>query len=449
MEKSTEAEGTGPSRGKSRVKEFYNDSLYRNSIYLIATNLANFGGGFLFLWISTWIYTEEEVGLAWAVIPLMMYLFVISNLGLPYGLIRLLPQAGEKGKDMINSCLTLSGLISLVGAILLLGVLALFFPNHELAFLLENPLYIGAIILFAVAFTLQFFAIHAFVAERRAGYSLAQAMVLNLLRLSPIAFLGILGAFGILVSWGIGVIAAATIGLSVFLHRTRMDYIPHPCINTAILKDMLPYSLKNWVGEFLWSAPNFLLPVLVLSVLGAESNGFFYVGWQAASVLGMISVAISVSLFAEGSHEEWQLGQHVRKSFKLVLLLVLPAAALMFIIGDKILLLFGPQYSENSIGILRVMIIAIVPASINLIYLGVKRVEMNMTSVWMVTAFIAISTFVLSYFLVNEMNIVGVGIAFAASQGAAAIFTMASLIGTMRSSNVAEDTGVYSYEVVE
>jgi len=50
------------------------------------------------------------------------------------------------------------------------------------------------------------------------------------------------------------------------------------------------------------TAPNMILPIMVLNVLGAEQAAYYYIAYAIAALLFMIPNAISMSLFVEGSH---------------------------------------------------------------------------------------------------------------------------------------------------
>jgi O-antigen/teichoic acid export membrane protein len=66
--------------------------------------------------------------------------------------------------------------------------------------------------------------------------------------------------------------------------------------------------------------------------------------------------------------------------------------------------------------------------SLNYVYFGVRRVEMKMKGVIGLTAFTAVATLGLSYFLLPRMGIEGAGVAWLASQSVASVFIIRSLL---------------------
>ena len=84
---------------------------------------------------------------------------------------------------------------------------------------------------------------------------------------------------------------------------------------------------------------------------------YFYIGWAISGILSMIPVAASLALFAEGSHNEEQLGREIRRSLKLILVILIPAVVILLLVGDKVLLFYGRAYSENAARLLPVLYI--------------------------------------------------------------------------------------------
>lgn len=73
---------------------------------------------------------------------------------------------------------------------------------------------------------------------------------------------------------------------------------------------MAHFAFANYVSTVLWSAPAFLLPLLVINVLGREANAYFYIAFSISGLLAMIPMAVSLSVFAHGSHDERHLARH-------------------------------------------------------------------------------------------------------------------------------------------
>lgn len=408
---------------KEGLKSLYGVSLYRNAIYLMLNSVVHALTGFFF-WIAVArLYPTEAVGLAAAAIAATGLLALLSTLGLDYGLIRFLPGSGDKARDMLNSCFTIGGLVAIVLAFVFLAGLGVWSP--ALLLVREHPVFFAAFILFAFAATLQSFANHVFIAGRKAGFVLAQGLVFSLLRFIPLFILASLfQTFGIFASWGIAVSIAVAAGILLFLPRAQKGYRPFPLVRRRVVSEMMHFSYGNYAANILWAIPQLILPLMVVNLLGAEQNAYFYIGWGVAGILFMIPMAASLSLFAEGSYEEEKLNYEIRRSLKLIPVLLIPGIIILLLLGDKILLLFGRAYSENATKLLWILALSALPLSLNYIYFSIKRVEKRMKSVIGLTAFIALATLGMSYFLLPQMGILGIGVAWLSSQGVAAVITI-------------------------
>ncbi len=410
---------------RERLKQLFRVSLYSNALYLMTANAVNALLGFVFWMIATKFYSAEDVGLASAAISAVSLLAMLASLGLGYGLIRFLPQSGKNASSMINSCLTLGSLASVVSAVIFLGGLGFWSP--ALLFIRDNIVYLAAFLLFALASTLLILTDETFIAERRAGFVLAKGLIFNLLRLPlPILLAAFFHSFGIFASWGISLGVALLFSVFFLLPRAQPGYRPFIAINRRIVNDILHFSFANYLSVFFWAAPNFVLPIMMVNLLGAEPNAYFYIAWATGGILTMIPTAVSTSLFAEGSYEEKKLGLNIQRSLKMVFLILAPAVILIVAFADKLLLLFGSSYSENATTLLRILSISSLPLAINIIYLAIKRVEKKLKIIIGLTAFVATVTLGLTYFLLPHMGINGAGIAWLISQGIVALVIVAS-----------------------
>lgn len=411
---------------KERLKSLYGVSLYRNAVYLMLSRGVTAILGFVFWILAARLYSAADVGLASAIIAAAGLLALLSTLGLDYGLIRFLPNSGEKSNVTINSIFTISGLLSIIFVLIFLAGLNLWSP--ALIFLRQNLIWFIAFLVFTATYTLFYLLSSSFIAKRRTGFTLTQTIINSSLRLALViplaAFFYSGGIFG---SWLIGFVVATGAGIFLFLPRVQAGYRFFPAIRREVINEMAHFSLANYIAILLWAAPASVLSLMVINFLGAEANAYFFIAWGVAGLLSTIVMATSYSLFAEGSYDEAKLGQNIRRSLKLVLTLLIPAIILVFLIGGKVLLLFGRAYSENATTLLWILAASALPLSINYIYFGVKRVQKKMKNVIWLSALIAVGTLGLSWVLLPRMGILGVGIASLISQGIAALIIVYNL----------------------
>jgi len=406
----------------SQIKLQIKDPLYRNSLFLMANTVVTSGLGFIFWMVVARLYTDAEVGLGAAIISAMSLLALLSGLGLDVSLIRFLPKA-DKPVDLINSCFTLSGTIAIVAASVFIVGIGLWSP--ALGFIRENAIFSIAFIVFTLSWTLSHVMNSVFIARRRADFALSKSTIYSLLKLPlPIILVLYFHAFGIAASWGIASGVALVISLILFMPRVQNSYRPAPRLTLEVIKNIRRYSTANYFARLLSSAPSLLLPIMVVNLLGAEQNAYFYVAWMLGVLLFSIPIAVSQSLFVEGSHFEAELGVNVRRSFRFIFLLLIPAAVLLFLLGKWLLLAFGAGFPANALTLLWVLVLSSIPLALNSVYRTILRVTDRMRELMVLSGFTALTVLVGSYFLTAAVGLLGVGYAWLAAQVLVSVYVV-------------------------
>ena len=410
---------------KERLKKLWHIPLYSNAVYLMIAQVTAALLGFAFWVIVARSYSPVDVGLASALIAAMGLLVLFSRLGMGWGLIRFLPHSGKNANSMVNTVFVTGILTST--AVTFIFVAGLGFWSPALLFVRHNPVYLAAFVIFTIASTLSILVDHTFIASRRASFTLAKGFIFNLLKLPlPIMLAVFFHSFGIFASWGISLCVALLLSFFLFLPRVQPSYRPRFTISRGVVNEMVHFSFANYIGTLLWVAPGMLLPLIVVNLLGAEPNAYFYIASALGGGLTMIPSTLSMSLFAEGSYEEERLGLNIRRSLKVISLTLLPAVILILAIADKLLLLFGSSYAENATTLLRIMAISALPLSVNIVYLAIKRVEKKLKVIIGLSAVAAVVTLGLTYLLLPRMGINGAGLAMLGSHSTIALVIIAS-----------------------
>jgi O-antigen/teichoic acid export membrane protein len=405
--------------------------LYANSLFLLINNVAMAAVGFVFWILAARFYTAEAVGLGSAAISAMTLLSAISLIGLNFGVVRFLAGSGKKAPELINTCFTIGGVVSAVAAVVFLLGVGVWSP--ALHFISNNGVYFISFVIFTVACITLSLSNYTFIAERHTGYVAMQGISVSLLKVILIVALArFWSSFSISSSWGLSALFVAAVSILILQPRIRPGYRFIPVIKKEMVKTVFRYSFINYVSDLLWQAPSYILPIMVVNLQSAEQNAYFYIAWTFGMILRAIPTSTSLSLFAEGSYNQEQLVANVNRSIKITLVLLLPAIAIILLLGDKLLLLFGPEYSKNGTKLLWLMAIAGFPVSVNFIYISIKRVEKKLKGVLLLTAFTAVVTLVLSYVLLPKSGLPGVGIAWLVAQGTAAVVICASWIRKRR-----------------
>lgn len=380
------------------------DPLYRNSIYVMGSNLIMAVLGFAFWIIIARLFPAHNVGIATALISMVSLLSNFSLLGFNVSLIRYLPKSTQKD-EKINSSLLLVVLASLISSAVFIGGLPLFSP--KLVFLQTDPLYIITFFIFVISISLSSLLDSIFTAYRSSGNILIKSFILSTLKLIfPLIFL-IVGAYGIFASVAlanlIGVFAGFVILLSKFGYKPSLSY------NKDVVKKMASFSAGNYISGFFSQVPALVLPLLIINKLNAETAAYFYMDMMILSFLTIISGAATQSLLAEGSYDESKLKEHFLKATKVIFLFLMPAIILIVLFGNIILQAFGKDYASDAFLFLQLLSVSSIFISICSLGNAIFRVRQQIKYLIFVNLFGDILVLGLAYLFIDS-GLVGVGI---------------------------------------
>ncbi len=410
-----------------RFREIYNDSLLKNSFYLMAAYLLNGILGFFFWVIAARYYTPHEVGTISALLSSMLLISMISALGFQTAFVFYLPRDRKNASKIINSCLTSSIVASLVFSYIFVLGLDIWAPPLRPVL---NDLRFG--MLFAAVTAITTISGHissAFIAGRRSSFFMTKEMLFSFVKILPLQVFSIFGAMGIFMAWGIGVMLAVAIGF-FWLSLVWKGYLPIPMLD-PIIKSIAGYSAGNYFAEIFSSLPRLLLPIMIVNLVSTESTGFFYIAMMIATLLYGIPQSISNSLLAESS-DSGELWVKVKKSIKLNAALVFPGILLFVLFGKFVLNLFNPLYAEHASGTLILLAIASLPLSVNTMFIAVRNAQKRVSSVVKINAAIAVITLAFALPLVRSSGIEGAASAYLAANTLAAIVVIYKMKNPMK-----------------
>src|SRR5439155_7360387 len=168
-------------RGWDQVKS----PLYRNAIFIMLTSVISSGLGFFFWLIVANKYAKEDLGAAVTLFQTLGFIGALGNLGIGIGLIRYMGETEDKGK-MINAGLTLCGVVTLALCLFFLVLLPVILP--DLAFVLNDRLYVLTIIVCTVALGLAPVLDSVTIAVRRADLQTWRLTIFPVLKI-PVALI--------------------------------------------------------------------------------------------------------------------------------------------------------------------------------------------------------------------------------------------------------------------
>jgi O-antigen/teichoic acid export membrane protein len=364
------------SRARIVVRRARDDSLHRNSLYIMAVTVVTAGLGFVYWLFAAHTFSASQVGFGATLVSTMTLISMLANLGINTALVQRLPgrSSGKDWSATLNAGLLLGGASSLLGGVL--GLYALPLISSQFDPLVHTPLLAVTFVAGVVLTTATNLLDYACIAERAAGQTLARNAVfavvkIPLLVLPPVADLGVRG---IMVSW-VGTTAATVVMMVMLLPRLGQEYRLSGAGLLPELRQLWGYLAGHHsinIGSF---APWWLLPVLVTSQISPVATAYFYATWRVSGLLYMIAPSFASSLAAEGAHNPGEVRRIAISSARATVALLVPGALVVAAAGWWILAAFGRDYAEHGYILLILFVGAALPDAVMSVYVSVLRVE--------------------------------------------------------------------------
>jgi len=415
-----------------QVMRLRNDSLLRNSLFLMATNALTSGLGYIYWVVAVRTYTASDVGLVSAVISTMTLTSLICNLGFTPALFQTLARRspGHDWSLTLNTSFLVTTITSLAGAFV---VLLLFQASPEFSTVAQNSGFAAAFLVSVPIWTVGNLIDATFQAERDSGKVLtrnAAFAILKMLLLFGFVPLHV-GGIGIFLSWVLGCALSLYIGIRLL---RRMDRQYTPVFRGAFreARSMLSSLIGHHFISIGGALPFYLLPVIVTARLSAEDNAYFYTTWMLGTLFAIVSVAVAQSLFAEGAHAGTHLLKSMQRSILIIVALLAPIMAVFFIFGGQILSIFGPNYPLRGLELLHLLTIATVPDAITSVYISVLRTQHRLREAAILNILMAFIVLIVAWFLLPTMGIAAVGWGWFISQLVGTVIVVVDFVITRR-----------------
>jgi O-antigen/teichoic acid export membrane protein len=392
------------------------DSLLRNSIYIMSSTIITAVIGYLYWVVATHIYSTYDIGLSSALISVMTLSSLLAELGIGATLVQTLPrnETNSSWSLTLNAGLATGILTSLLAGIV--TVIALPLCSPQFAALAHNPIYAFVLIVSVPLWTISTLLDQTFIAERAASNMLVRNSAFAVLKFLFMVLLVWLATLGIIASWTLS-LAVTLVGVWVLLiSRLRRTYSLTIHGIVTQVRTMLSSLVWHYFINIGALAPTYLLPVLVTVRLSAADNAYYYIAWMVSSFFLIVSSAVAVSLFAEGSHVAENILRKVRSSTIIIALFLGPAMVISFLGGRYILLLFGPDYVEHALLLLMITTVAAVPDAVTNIYVSVLRVQKRLRYAALFNMSMSLLSLILTWILLPMLGITGAGWAFLISR---------------------------------
>jgi O-antigen/teichoic acid export membrane protein len=421
-----------PAPGRlARLQRHLRTPLFGNVYALTVNTVISTALGSAYWVLAARLYSPRDLGLGAAAVSTMTFLSNLSQLNLNAALARFLPGAGRSGGRLVAYAYGANSLVALaVGGAFLVIAPAL---SSHLTFFAASPA-LAVLFCLSVAawgiFTLQDNVLTAlrgavWVPVENAAFGIAKVLLL-------VTLAGTLSGLGIFASWNLPVVVAL-VPVNVLVFRRLMPRLR--ALPSATLPDwrvLRRFVALDYLGYLLMQAGTNALPLLVTARLGATANGLFYVAYAISTSLELVVYNFGVSLTVEASRDEARLALYTRQLLRRAYALFAPGVVLLVLAAPWLLAVFGGEYARSG-ATLRLLALAVLPKLLVTVFVAVSRVRRRIGRIVAVQALTSTLVLSLALALMGPLGILGVGVAYLASQtvvAAAVLPSLVRLVGT-------------------
>lgn len=387
-----------------KIAQLFENSLFRNSFFLMSSTVVLGGVGFLFWVVVARSFDTGTVGLATSLLAMSSLISLFGLGGFDTVFIRFLAKAKDKSK-VINTGLLMSGLLSGTLALVFCLLTPLIAP--DISFVAHNPLYTLAFMLTTMLTTWNTIINAAFIARRRGGLVLLTNSIFSVFKLGlPFFFAGHnpMIIFGII---GAAQVVYVTAGLSIMARR--LDYRLRLRLDVPTIKDTYRYGAAAYSSNLLNLLPDSVLPILVLNFLGAHQAAYFYIAFTIANFLYTIAFVTTQASLAEASHDTGNIGRHVRSGLKLIYAIMTPSIIVLVLLAPFVLQIFGSDYRSGATQLTILFALSGFAVALYAAFNTLFKATRQLVAIVISPAVKAVSIITLAALLIPLHGLVGVG----------------------------------------
>ena len=392
--------------------------LYRNGLALVANSGITSVLGVAYWSLAARTSSPTVVGINAALVSALVACSNVSQAGLGGGLISYLPTQRTAAGRLVKRAYVTTALLSLV-----LGggfVVAASRSTTDLGVLSALPLallFVASVPVWSV-FGLQDNVLTGlgnatWVPVENIGYS---ALKLTMVVLIGGAF----GGYGIFISWTLPALLAL-LPVTVTIFRSLL---PQHHVADDVGAPAIPFGrfvAGDSVGMVCSQLSTTLLPVLVVAKAGVAGGALFYIPWMLAQSVDLIGVNVGMSLTVEGARSR----DGVRKLLRRLLVRVVPGIAVIALIlgaaAPIVLAIFGRDYTESSVTILRLLLIGSVFRATNALVLCASRAELAVRRILGIQGLLAAVVPSAAWLLMGPWGATGAAVAWLAGQAVTSV----------------------------
>lgn len=417
----------------SRVVDALRNPLFRSGNALVANTVASTAVGMAYWVVAARFFSAQEVGRASALVSALVLVSSFAQLNLANTLPRFLPATGRRAGRFIGYGYAVTSVTALVAGTGFVVVLPLL--GAQWSFLRNSTI-------LAVAFTAATVVWGVFALEDAVLLGLQQPVVVPLentaygaAKLALVVVLGaaaLIPATGLFLSWVLPlVLIVPAINWLVFRrYLPRRESIA--AVATVRPREVIRFAAVDYVGSIVGQTYTNMLPLLVLTVLGAAANASFYVAYTIASGLNTISANFATSLLVEGAAAPGNLAKLARGLLLRTLAITVAGGAVLALGGRLLLAVYGHHYAVNASLVLALLAAGTVPHGLLALTYSLDRLAGRVGRSGLSRVALAVLVLGGSWVLLARFGIDGVGLAWCGGSCLVAVVRLPTLWEAIR-----------------
>lgn len=395
----------------SRFLAALRNPLYRSGYALVANTAGTTLIGVGYWAVAAHLYSQQAVGRSAALVAALILVSSITQLNLHDTLPRFLPHANRRAARLILYSYGATAIFALLGGAAFLLVLPRLNAQWEFA---ASTAPVAGMFIFAVViwgiFALQDAALTGL---QRAVVVPAENIAYGGLKLVLlVAVASLMPSTGIFFSW-IVPLAICVPAVNWLIFRR---YLPGRGsaleVSQVAARTVVRYASVDYIGSLFSQAYANLPTLLVLSILGAAANGYFYIAWTIGSGLAAIALNFSTSLLVEGAAAPHRLAELTRGILLRCMLVMGPGAVALILASRVVLSIYGSTYASHAVTLLDLLAISAIPRSLVLMALSLDRIAARVGRATLTQLALAMLVLGGSWALLRREGIAGVGFAW-------------------------------------
>ena len=405
--------------------------IYRSGYALLANAAGTTLVGAVFWAVAAHLYSRETLGRSSALIAALILASSLAQLNLHSALPRFLPRAGRSAGRLITYSYGMSSLAALAVGLGFVTILPRLSSNWR--FLGDSAtlavVFVAATVVWGV-FNLEDAALvglhrSVLVAVENLVYGVSKLLLL-------VAIAVMLPLTGIFVSWVVPLVVIVPAINWLIFRRYLKDRDSAAAAAGWRAREVVRFASVDYVGAMIGQASGGLMPLLVLSALGAAANASFYIAWTIAAGLNLVTANFAYSLLVEGATAPHRLAELTRGVLVRCAVIAIPAAALLVVAARPILRIYGSAYAANASVLLGLLALTTIPGGLLAVVFTLDRLENRVGRATFTQGALAVLTLGGSWLLLGRLGISGIGLACLVGYLVGAAARSPTIVGALR-----------------